>query len=483
MSKTTSITKAGRDGAGQATSRTATSKSRVEKSRVVTVAPDSHVTVEFVPGRLTEEDWLSLVGMEDGEDSMDDFMDSLLARVMDNCYKVYLARQVVPYTVSQARDALIQMVEWTFVPRDEGQEQLDLTWQEEEQPQPCLNDSWAQGCVPVTHPTSPSIPAQVVPDTPLNEIPEEEEAELSSPANPGSSTPLSLDQDVREETDPTSTETSTTPQVLMQPIPPPPQPQKTKRPYRPHLGPLRSAGLKNITKSLAETEKEMFLKQLINTKKADQADTNINLMPTALYNLIKIQRGRPAQKKDVVYDESGNILSVPKLDPSKLSEHHVRPQVEILHSTEEVDSKGKKIFNGQPTSKHLKHGRRPRQKDDLSQTRSFQHVCSSSESLGGRPFQPCPSINISESTMAPIALSAGILLDTMQLSHGVILRKGSSTERGTFHSLSLKEQGRREGERDAKPIHASVALPRISVDQLIKNHVPEVRPLASFMSF
>uniref|UniRef100_A0A672TUN7 Uncharacterized protein n=1 Tax=Strigops habroptila TaxID=2489341 RepID=A0A672TUN7_STRHB len=57
-----------------------------------------------------------------------------------------LCRQRVPFTVGQARDALLQIAQWRFPLRDEGD--LDPGGEDEE-PQPCTGDSWAEGAVPV----------------------------------------------------------------------------------------------------------------------------------------------------------------------------------------------------------------------------------------------------------------------------------------------------------------------------------------------
>ncbi|XP_062430461.1 uncharacterized protein C2orf81 homolog [Rhea pennata] len=137
--------------------RTATSRSRAEKSRPVIIVPPQ---VEIVPGRLTETEWLSLVSAEEREEEAGDIFAEFLDHVMKACYEVYLARQRVPFTVNQAKDAILQITEWRFLMRDEGELNLeeDATWQEDEEPEPCITDSWAQGSVPVTQEHLPPNP-------------------------------------------------------------------------------------------------------------------------------------------------------------------------------------------------------------------------------------------------------------------------------------------------------------------------------------
>lgn len=48
---------------------------------------------------------------------------------------------------------MLQITEWRFLARDEGESAVaeDPTWGEDEEPLPCPIDAWAQGCVPVLH--------------------------------------------------------------------------------------------------------------------------------------------------------------------------------------------------------------------------------------------------------------------------------------------------------------------------------------------
>ncbi|XP_074086115.1 uncharacterized protein C2orf81 homolog [Macrotis lagotis] len=142
--------RAGRD-RGQA-------RAKAEKVRPPTVPVPQ---VEIVPGRLSEAEWLSLIGIEEGEDVVGDVLAELLARVMDAAFKVYLTQQCIPFTISQAREAMLQITEWRFLARDEGETDVaeDPTWGEDEEPKASTTDTWAQGSVPVLHAPSPAVPS------------------------------------------------------------------------------------------------------------------------------------------------------------------------------------------------------------------------------------------------------------------------------------------------------------------------------------
>ncbi|XP_039096040.1 uncharacterized protein C2orf81 homolog isoform X1 [Hyaena hyaena] len=129
-------------------------RSKAEKARPPTVQVPQ---VDIVPGRLTEAEWMALTALEEGEDVVGDILADLLTQVMDSAFKVYLTQQCIPFTISQAREAMLQITEWRFLARDEGESAVaeDPTWGEDEEPLACMTDVWAQGSVPVLQaPTS-----------------------------------------------------------------------------------------------------------------------------------------------------------------------------------------------------------------------------------------------------------------------------------------------------------------------------------------
>ncbi|OCT57307.1 uncharacterized protein LOC108704854 [Xenopus laevis] len=498
MSKTSAIVRGVREATAQSTSRTGQSKSRTEKSRAVAVAPLPPVAVEIVAGRFTEDDWASLVAQEDGEEVVGDIVESLLALVMEKCFNIYLTRQIIPYTIGQAQDAILQITEWAFVPRDEGETILEKTWQNMKEPLPCTTDSWAQGCVPIIQAAPSPCPGdtQVALFESISETPEQRSDHAPSQLDTDCISGPSNSTAHHDQPNETSNEmknmasTAKEPPLLLQPVPPAHEP-KRKKTYRPYRGPLRSAGLRNITKSLEDTEKEMLMEQLFKMREEDENDRNFQLLPTSLHNILKIQLGRPPQKKGVIYDDTGNVLCVPKLDPSRLPRHSICPQVELMDHTKETEHREKRRRHvGRPVVTRLpKADMRLREKETprLDQTYSVGITPTTTDSpqlMQDRetchPYTTSSSA-LTQDSKSPFPLSAGLLLNTMRLSHGVTLREGNSTERGSLYSLQLGDPI--EKRRELKPIQASVTLPRIPVEQLIKNHTPHVRPPPTFISY
>ncbi|KAJ8391668.1 hypothetical protein AAFF_G00086180 [Aldrovandia affinis] len=140
----------------------ATPKSRAKKGRGSTSPGPPQVqnpdTSDVVPGRLTKSEWVAMVMLEEGEEAVAWILDELMDHVMEGCYRVYLHRQLIPFTVSKVRDALVQVMEWQFLMQDRG-EGLDCTplWVEDSEPQACETDSWARGAVPLYSPPPPTI--------------------------------------------------------------------------------------------------------------------------------------------------------------------------------------------------------------------------------------------------------------------------------------------------------------------------------------
>ncbi|XP_053556921.1 uncharacterized protein C2orf81 homolog [Bombina bombina] len=481
-------------GPGQAGTRASLSKSRVEKSRSATAAPVPPVIVEIVPGQLTEEDWVSIVIQEDDEDLGAEILEALQSQVMEECCKVYVTCQEIPYTSSQASDIMTLIIQWAFISRDEGELELaaESTWQDEEEPLPSLYESWHTGC-----PTSPRwdltlcqrqnmtstwhSASNLLQDDLEETISQKEEhefepreaitkAQLTCPT-PQPDAPSTHEQkneakEIHDVTPMYQTSQTTVQLVPSQNIP--------RRRYQPHTGPLRSAGLKNITKSLADTEKDIFMEQQLKVIEKENKDGNFSLIPPSLHNILKIQKGRPPQKNVVVYDEFGNILSVPKLDPSILSHHRIFPQVEVLNPIN-AESKVKKAPHVvKPAAiSRPKLKRRPNVDTAGLPSLDFQK-----QTPGDNLSEPFTSFTAVEETILPISSAIGINLDSMQLNSGVILKMSNHPVSKSLSSFHQREKGQREETGELKPIQDIEPLPSIKVSQLIRNNVPQVCPIS-----
>ncbi|MGH0173653.1 UNVERIFIED_CONTAM: hypothetical protein FKN15_066099 [Acipenser sinensis] len=473
-------------------SRAAMSKSRAEKSRTTSVSVSQAVgqtaPPDVVQGRLTEADWVSMVAQEEGEEAVAEVFDVLMARVMEECYRAYLKKQLIPFTVMQARDAMVQIVEWRFLARDKGEEsvQCDPTWQEDEEPSPCGTDSWAQGSVPVVHtgltPRGTGKQKLAEPPTKENTQPTAHQPETDTQQEQSKSRQKEikdLDLTPNKQTSEIKREKKEPPVPRKTNLPrnptPPPKEQKAKRQYKPHRGALPSAGLRNFTKPLEDSERDLLIQQLSQSLPSEQDSPK--LIPAAFHNLLKIQGSRPAQNNNITYDESGNVTAVRRLEPARLPRHLVRPRVELVDP--EVEAEQVRLAAIKAGWGTLRRTIRGKDKSEAQRTRE----------AGARPDwtvtkstrKQIPLCGLAESQAskslykeerqvphAPLSTMASLLLESMELSPGVVLREPNGARRGSWKGST--QEGRDYQGNVLRPILPNVPRPLISVDQLLEGH-------------
>ncbi|XP_044284360.1 LOW QUALITY PROTEIN: uncharacterized protein C2orf81 homolog [Varanus komodoensis] len=318
--------------------RVAQAKSRAERARPPTVPVPQ---VEIVPGRLSEGDWLSLLSCEEAEDVVGDLLAWLLDQVLDECYKVYLARQCIPYVINQAREAMLQIVEWRSLVRDDGEADVpgEPTWQEDEEPAVSITDSWAQGSVPVLQ----ALPGPEEAEVRHAELPEEAPMAEEGPGqadapqvSPGAPQPEEQQRPQPSVGD-VQPDTSRGARVVFQgqaepaPVPAAPSAARCRPSQQPYCGPRHSARLDYTRRLLGSAEKSLLLHEL------SQVTLEEGLgLPPSCSNLLRIQLGRPPNIKDVFYDQSGNVALVPRLDPARLPKRWVKPVVEVVDPDVEI---------------------------------------------------------------------------------------------------------------------------------------------------
>ena len=48
---------------------------------------------------------------DNAEDFIHDIVDEVLGNTMDGIFKIYIERQLLPFTITQAKDAILQIIE------------------------------------------------------------------------------------------------------------------------------------------------------------------------------------------------------------------------------------------------------------------------------------------------------------------------------------------------------------------------------------
>ncbi|XP_041090091.1 uncharacterized protein C2orf81 homolog [Polyodon spathula] len=400
------------------------------------------------------------LGHHEGEEVVAEIFDVLMARVMEECYRAYLKKQLIPFTVMQARDAMVQIVEWRFLARDKGEVsvQCDPTLEEDEEPSLCGTDSWAQGSVPVVH---TGLTPRGTDKQKLAELPAKENTEPMA-HQPETDTQQGQSKSIQKEIENSDlTPRKQTPEIKREkkepPVPkktnlshnptPPPKEQKAKRQYKPHRGALLSADMHNFTKPLEHSERDLLIQR----------------SPT------------------ITYDESGNITAVRRLEPARLPRPLVRPRVELVDTEVEAEQirlaaikagwgalcrtvRGKDKSEAQ---RAREAGARP-DRTVTKSTRKQISLCGLAEPQASKSLYK-------EERQVPhghLSTMASLLLESMELSPGVVLREPSGARRGSWKGST--QEGRDYQANALRPILPSVPRPLISVDQLLEGHSLQV---------
>ncbi|XP_032806402.1 uncharacterized protein C2orf81 homolog [Petromyzon marinus] len=349
-------------------SRSGATRSRTEKGRSTAVPPPVApapvvVSDDIIPGRLTEAEWLAILDLEDGEMYVRDLLEELLECTMEECHKIYIQRQLIPFTVSQAKEAFLNVIECRFLARDEGQlsVECDSSWQEDLEPQPCSIDTWAQGSVPITDAVPSGLTSRTAPEPelfpkePEVDLEEEEQVDSVQIDSPKEADQLKLIMALEDTI--ASAQTYENQVVVRTPSPPTKKLEKPKRSkvkFKPHIGPLNTSSFIDLTKSLQETEKELAQKELKSKMLHNQSQPrpmpkHVTLLPATFQNLLKIQAGRIQTGENNggslqlsnsaaigEFDELGRLVAVSKIDPAHIPSRRVCPKIHVTETQQDT---------------------------------------------------------------------------------------------------------------------------------------------------
>ncbi|XP_032232322.1 uncharacterized protein C2orf81 isoform X1 [Nematostella vectensis] len=479
------------------------SKSRQEKTKTpAQSAPPPPVNNDIVPGRFTEAEWNLMVEGEEGEDFVCDIVQEIVESTMQVLHDRYITSQTLPYTVQEARDLLLQMIEWQFLACDGGENNpaIDATWLEEDEPIAPITDSWAQGSVPVLLRSSSAGSSSVMSDASTDSSCLVEEERPGAPQPPFENleipdTPLSTSS-------PAQPSKQVTPKTAGEEINPTPlpkkktAPRKQKRPFKPHKGKLPAFSGVDLT-SLTDTR--IMDQQATVDGTAPALDGNGLALFSSSNSILKIgstpyfssgsswgyrsnnshylgntssqtayssqtQYGRPPGNKDVVYDEWGNVIAVMRINPQKLPSHRVRtkfkivdPEVEAMQLRTKSKSSRAVLYN--LTKGSSKHGG----SSDRDAIRSTQMGPNHIRTSGGTIYTQTGEI-----TPLPPPL-----VDSMDINAGVVVREGGVVRRGPIQAPPKIDK--RPSNTRLQPLD-STALARARPEP-VSRMSPIIRPL------
>jgi len=438
------------------------SKAAVKKGADKTKVPASQTPViahEIVPGKFTDNDcsrpyntacminyWNTMVERDSSDEFILDIIDEVLGSTMEVIHHNYIQRQLLPFTITQARDAIVEIIEWQFLSKDDGEVTIDsdIGWVEDEEPEPASTDCWAQGSVPINPVQAPTPQLEVI-----EELPEQEEiVEQQETAELVSQDPVEL-PDVVSDTEEAPPTKEVTEEVKKESPPP------KKKPFKPYRGKLKSAGVSKMTESLEESEMNLIYNEVVTSmpQSDDRPSTLLN-MPASCTSILKVQSGRPPGNKDVVYDELGNVVAVMKLDPEKLPTHKVTVKYHVVDpAVEAAQARLDAMRKGKSTTK-VKHKRGVKSIESLQPGGNRKH------SKTSHKIAPLPPP----------------LIEEMEVSHGVVVKEGGRVKKGPGRYYR-KVENLEDNFKTLQPVAVRVNSSNITVSDLLDRHTPILRPI------
>ncbi|XP_033099614.1 uncharacterized protein C2orf81 homolog [Anneissia japonica] len=486
-------------------SRSTMSKSRSDKGSKEkekdrggsTSVPVPAPNTDVIPGRFTESDWHSLVDNEHSEEFVVDIVGDIVNSALNVIYDSYIQRQLYPYTITQAKEDILQVIEWQFLARDEGEgdPETDPTWLEDHEPLPCVQDAWAQGSVPRRHypPASPTITeadTEFTVVTPLsqydiidddmatvNDTATLEEEEMQEQVKDEKQ---SIEEEEKGTSEPSSKEKSK---------------MKAKFKYKAYTGRLKSAPLKNV-ESLDDTEKA--LREAENPPSPPNAkDALMQHMPSSCHSILKVQAGRPPGSKDVTYDEKGNVVSIVRLDPDKLPSHRVRTKYKIVDpAVEAAHARLIAMRTGRFTKSTQQNGSNNKNPTGYFEKPITAHTNVKNFKIdGSRLTAPAvSSMTMASNTticsqlkqayeantnQAIVTALPPPLIESMELSPGVIVKEVDRIKRGPIPQMRHAGLVTSAKLRSLRPLASHTIDQELAVSDILNSQTPVVRPLHS----
>ncbi|KAL7391274.1 hypothetical protein ABVT39_007013 [Epinephelus coioides] len=390
-------------------------------------------------GCSTQAQWEDILIQEDAHEAVGEIMDELLSQVMEGCFKVYIERQLAPFTASWAKTYLTLILDQQILCPDKGEAPEEASETEDSEPVPATSDAWVQGCVPVVNAT-PQPHSASKQEVDIGQVPVQTEPRVNKQCNVMAQTNSSPKQSEKE-TSPRRP-VSYNCYKMLSPRPLPKIDLKKKQQVNIPPKPASSKILPPLSRSAEKTEEEVEGK--------DWTQSASNHKTGSLY-------------------QHKNYQPIPRLDPSCLPRHCIFPQYEIVDN--EYTKPNSKKPSG-PCKLEARYNKQPTERTVSSLKQQTSSKDSPAKLLRRNEADVwlkkfSPSRHRKEGTVS----SGPLRLDTMVLAKGVSLLDPHAVEMNPVKCNPPTQSTK------LRLIRSDAAVPLFSVDQVTAGPPPQVTPL------
>jgi len=295
--------------------------------------PDTGKTaIEIVPGKFFESDWNAMLDV----DSSQEFIWELIDEIIDNTDKIlyerYIERQTIPYTINEAKQAILHLIDWQFLPCEKDGD-FNERFIEDDEPTPTIIDSWAQGYVQSYLEDNEVVLTDKeetnASDAERNTFLEELNYMISPKEQFACSLGTQIEDIESEMKIPSSLDRPKVDGII---------PSKSKEPTKKNLFTLSKNATMNksilnnqFTNSFLSSDSYEKSKSKARPVESENKKLEEYIMkaPNACHAILKSYLGRPAGYRELEIDPEGNVITIAKIDADNLPSSKIKPRFTV----------------------------------------------------------------------------------------------------------------------------------------------------------
>lgn len=452
-------------------------KSKDVKGKTVSAEKQQNTTyLEIVPGKFNENDWNNLLEIDEAQEFIWELLDECIENANKDIYTKYLDSQTIPFTINEAKKAILHLIDWQFLD-DDSDDDLTENWIQDQEPDSCMIDSWAQGYVQTVVPEPIEFEQEII-----EEVDEQKSSgsfleELTQTPHLNAEVVESLPVDTLSQ--PTQDIYESKPSSSIRPTPRKTPKQGVRKPKNPLKKQFSEpVSLNQVVPSSSKPDYSLFSYEEPEKKEAPvysrfkQNDVEVKKMedsiikaPNAAQSLLKTLLTRPVGQREIEIDPFGDVSSIQKLDFDKAHTVGIKPRFSINE-------------NNKPDPALDLNSRRSRiDREDKAPLASVSSLERSIESKKHQQKSPKRKPKINEVEEEP-----EIILDPVP---GVVFTMLNSVRVGPKKTLVPNRQQTLYDKSEIflkpiKPLERSDSFTRMSLDEILEsNHEINTKKKAS----